>query len=116
MRRALASALLALFTIPLIVPALTAISDSNLPACCRRDGKHHCAMSDAAESPSGPTASAVQPKCPVYPKISTSPVVSQTMLLAALPHWVAPQTFASRLHRTSGDASSVFNGSFVRSE
>ncbi len=65
MRRVLASLLLALFSFPLIVPMLRADAASNLPACCRRQGIHHCSMpSDAA---SGAALSPVQPKCSGYP-------------------------------------------------
>jgi hypothetical protein len=45
MRRAPALFLIALFSVSLIAPALFASDPyANLPACCRRDGKHHCAM------------------------------------------------------------------------
>jgi hypothetical protein len=46
LRRLLSILLLALFGLPFVTPllALTAKSESNLPACCRRNGKHHCIM------------------------------------------------------------------------
>jgi hypothetical protein len=46
-RRLLAISLLLLFGFPLISPlfALTANAEMNLPACCRRNGAHHCSMS-----------------------------------------------------------------------
>jgi hypothetical protein len=45
MRRACAAILLVLFSYPLIAPAFASgPDDSQLPACCRRNGKHHCAM------------------------------------------------------------------------
>jgi hypothetical protein len=45
MRRALAALLLTVFSLPLIAPALASTpDDSQLPACCRRGGAHHCAM------------------------------------------------------------------------
>ncbi len=40
MRRALASLLLVIWIAGFCVPALE--TQSNIPACCRRDGKHHC--------------------------------------------------------------------------
>jgi hypothetical protein len=45
-RRLLAISLLLLFSFPLVSPllALSANPETNLPACCRRDGKHHCQM------------------------------------------------------------------------
>ena len=49
-RRLLAILLLAVFALPLCAPLFAAggIPDSALPACCRRNGKHHCMMSLAA--------------------------------------------------------------------
>ena len=47
MKKLLAIALLAAFGLPFVSPvfALIAKTDTNLPACCRRNGKHHCMMS-----------------------------------------------------------------------
>lgn len=44
MRKCTAFSLLALFSWMLIVPLLAPGADANLPLCCRRHGKHHCAM------------------------------------------------------------------------
>ena len=71
MRRVLATLLVSVFSFSLIGPALVAGGNSDLPACCRRGGQHHCAMMgmDAAPSPlSGPTVKANTPKCPYFPK------------------------------------------------
>ena len=66
MRRISAILLMALFSLSLISPAVFASdADSNLPACCRRAGKHHCAMTASQLGASGP---AVQTgRCPVFP-------------------------------------------------
>ncbi|HWZ31332.1 MAG TPA: hypothetical protein VNX18_08370 [Bryobacteraceae bacterium] len=110
MRRFLASLLLALFTIPLIVPALHANGDSSLPECCRRGGKHHCAMSDMAqESPGAPSVKAIQAKCPLFPRTSTAPGFGGTILPAALHLYNAPQSFTATLH-TSNDVYTVYRG------
>jgi hypothetical protein len=71
MRRALASLLLALFSVPLIVPALLADASSNLPSCCRREGKHHCSMGSEPANQEG--LSAIQAKCPNYPSTIAIP-------------------------------------------
>jgi hypothetical protein len=66
MRRVLASLLVALFSLSLIAPAVFASDpDSKLPACCRRDGKHHCGMASHAESPTSPAAQTA--KCDLFP-------------------------------------------------
>ncbi|HTW48097.1 MAG TPA: hypothetical protein VMD92_09115 [Acidobacteriaceae bacterium] len=68
MRRALAIFLLAGFSFPLIAPLFTSgPSEASLPACCRRNGKHHCMMYAMmmGEAPSrNPT---VEEKCPYAP-------------------------------------------------
>jgi hypothetical protein len=67
MRRALATLLVMVFSLPLLAPlfALTP-GDAQLPACCRRDGKHHCAMS--MEVGNIPARSAVLSEtCPYAP-------------------------------------------------
>jgi len=65
MRRILAILLLVAFGLPIAAPAIamTETSDAHLPACCRRNGAHHCAMSlgQAAGAP------AVRATCPYYP-------------------------------------------------
>jgi len=63
--------LLGLFGFGLVAPAITAAeADAKLPACCRRDGRHHCALpSDAAP--------AVQAICPEYPKPGATPAHSK---------------------------------------
>lgn len=45
MRRLLSISLLLLLTLPLVSPIFaTSATAANVPACCRRDGKHHCMM------------------------------------------------------------------------
>jgi hypothetical protein len=75
-RRLLSITLLLLFSLPLISPvlALAAGSDANLPACCRRNGVHHCIMKlpQADVSGHGPAFSAIPQTCPGFPAIVTS--------------------------------------------
>src|SRR5271170_5942365 len=74
-RRALSIVLLLLFSAPLILPllALTVSSEMNLPACCRRNGAHHCMMkAPPTESDSAATnLSAIPQRCPAYPAVVT---------------------------------------------
>lgn len=45
MRRTFATLLVMVFSLPLLAPLFAATpGEAQLPACCRRDGKHHCAM------------------------------------------------------------------------
>ena len=75
-RRILASLLLVLFGFSLIAPALFASDpDSKLPACCRRNGKHHCALATG----SGFHAA----RCADFPSINAIPA-TQTAGLPGL--------------------------------
>lgn len=72
LRKLLAITLLALLGLPLAQPlfALTAKSEANLPACCRRNGKHHCMTGMAERSQSSsrtPQFQAPAEKCPYCP-------------------------------------------------
>jgi hypothetical protein len=62
--RRVAASLLLLFSFSLIAPALAADPESNLPACCRRGGKHECQLRGASHS-SGVAFEAA--KCPFFP-------------------------------------------------
>jgi hypothetical protein len=65
MRRAIAVALLALFSWMLIAPLFAPDAEASLPPCCRRHGKHHCMMQRllAASGRLGGSP-AVQEPCP----------------------------------------------------
>jgi hypothetical protein len=73
MRRALASLLLAVFGFPLIAPAVFADAGSMLPECCRRSGKHHCAMTMDDAPLTGVSFRSAHSRCPLYPGISATP-------------------------------------------
>ena len=72
MRQVTASLLAAFFSLTLISPALFAADpDSNLPACCRRSGHHHCTNTNQDTS-AGPALQ--QARCSVYPSAPSVPV------------------------------------------
>jgi hypothetical protein len=82
MRRVLASFLLAVFSFPLFAPAIFVDAESNLPECCRRNGKHHCAMMmDEAASTTGVSFRSVQPRCPLYPAAPAAPASDYVAVL-----------------------------------
>jgi hypothetical protein len=66
-RRAFAATLVLIFSLPLIAPVLVSASAaSQLPACCRRNGNHHCAMKmEMGDLPSHDRS--VSEKCPFSP-------------------------------------------------
>ena len=68
MRRSISLALLLLFGLLPLTPLFAPDSEANLPACCRRSGKHHCAMRMAGVALGGRTGfNTVSEKCPCYP-------------------------------------------------
>jgi hypothetical protein len=80
MRRSLASLLILFFGLGPLTATLQASDESRLPACCRRHGAHHCAMSDAMRSQMAGLASGSTPNftapshCPFYPHGTTATV------------------------------------------
>jgi hypothetical protein len=71
-RRLLSIFLLVMFGLPFVSPllALTAKSESNLPACCRRNGQHHCMTNlggRAQLASHDPQFQAPVEKCPYCP-------------------------------------------------
>jgi hypothetical protein len=73
--RFLASLLLALFSLPLISPALLVAAESKLPACCRRAGIHGCSLTGQQSAPSGPAFNAT--RCASFPGVPAVPVTAK---------------------------------------
>jgi hypothetical protein len=74
--------LLVLFSFSLAGPAVFADSESQLPACCRRLGQHHCdALQDVErQQSSGSVIRNVSPKCPFFPLAHAVPAYGKTTL------------------------------------
>jgi hypothetical protein len=83
MRRVLAILLMLAFGLPLIAPALAfGPDDSQLPACCRRNGAHHCAMMSEVSVNASRRLTTVSGRCPCPPI---------TRLALMLPHALSTQ-------------------------
>ena len=82
MRRALASLLLPVLSIPLLLPAFFDAEASNVPACCRRAGKHHCTTPEAKQDRAGAGLRAIAPKCPLYSRVGVLPSGPTATLLS----------------------------------
>lgn len=72
MHRFAAIAVLVALSFPLIAPAIIAQANATLPACCRKDGSHHCAMSSTGNLSGAAGLQAVRAKCPIYPAAATA--------------------------------------------
>ena len=70
MRRALSIALLTIVTWTLIAPFLSPGVEANLPPCCRRNGKHHCACAMAQRASDSAGFATVGEKCPCHPALA----------------------------------------------
>lgn len=72
MRRGFSILLILFFGLGPLAATLEASDDAGLPACCRRNGAHHCAMSmemaASAQAQPGSTPTVSAPlTCPAYP-------------------------------------------------
>jgi hypothetical protein len=93
MRRALSILLIAFFSLGPLTAWSGADDDSRLPACCRRHGRHHCAMNSEmaalAQAASGSTPIFTAPAhCPYFPgylQRSISSIFGPAASPAALP-------------------------------
>jgi hypothetical protein len=72
MRRRLAIVVAMLLSWTLVLPAFSLSIESNLPACCRRAGKHHCTMNGAQSQQSGQSLATLTVKCPYFPHFAMS--------------------------------------------
>jgi hypothetical protein len=69
MRSPIAILMLLIFRSFLGVPllAISSNSQNDLPACCRRNGTHHCMLRMLEGNPGTRQASALPDKCPFFP-------------------------------------------------
>jgi hypothetical protein len=73
LRRLISILLLVVFGFPVVLPMLAMGQDAeaSLPACCRRNGKHHCMMSTDSRgklfTDHSPQFDATPEKCPYSP-------------------------------------------------
>jgi hypothetical protein len=72
MRRGLAIVVAMLVSWTLVLPAFSIPVESNLPACCRRAGKHHCTMDRAQAQQLGQSLATLTVKCPYFPHFTMS--------------------------------------------
>jgi len=105
MRRVPAILLVFVFSFSPIAPALFSDAESNLPACCRRDGKHHCNMMGGmtAAPSSGLAVDALRAGCPFFPGGAVVPSPAAALLAACQPAGVSiVSQIASRAQADAG--------------
>lgn len=73
MRRALSILMVLFFGLGPLVATLSADEDSHLPACCRRHGAHHCAMSPQMAAQMAEMANEADPGTPTIKAPATCP-------------------------------------------
>lgn len=90
MARAIALAILLALIAPsfLVFASSSSAPGDNLPACCRRDGKHHCAMMMAAEHASSDHRFASVPEtCPFRDAVINGCRTAVSLASPALSHF-----------------------------
>jgi hypothetical protein len=100
MRRLLSITLVAMLGLPSVMAMLPASNESRLPACCRRDGAHHCAMSAGMtarmmEYVSRTPGFSAPSHCPLYPA-HASPATAPQFALTRSP--ANPPAFLKQIH------------------
>jgi hypothetical protein len=88
MRRALSISLILFFLLGPLTAGLEASEDAGLPACCRRHGTHHCAMSlrmaaMMAEAAPGKAFLAAPAACPAFPGYASATTTTPQAMTAA---------------------------------
>jgi hypothetical protein len=73
MRRITTALLLILLTCPMVTPLLAINSQSDLPACCRRNGKHHCTGNMRMPASDETQVTGAGMKCPMFPTAALVP-------------------------------------------
>jgi hypothetical protein len=101
MRRAFAIALVLVFSLPLIAPGFaSAPGESQLPACCRRAGRHHCALAmEMGNIPS--SAHVVSEKCPYSPCAATPLLQPHLFAGVSVPAVAGPATGTAAVVRAA---------------
>ena len=91
MRRALATFLLAVMSFPLVGAPLFVQALPGVPACCLRNGRHHCEAAGMGSASRGPAV--VSARCPLWP----GPAIASRQPKTPLP--AAPLQIGSQLLR-----------------
>ena len=93
MRRSLSILLMLVFGLGPLTLALQQNDDASLPACCRRHGAHHCAMSGETGSqrpnPQAPAFKAPS-RCPLFPLHGNANPSRMAAVLPVLQHAATP--------------------------
>jgi len=89
MRRLLAITITLLLSFTLAAPLFAIDSNSNLPECCRRTGRHHCdgSMTSSADR----SFTSIGSRCPAFPKATAAPTLHN--FTPAVPRNVATPLF-----------------------
>jgi hypothetical protein len=88
MRRTAAAAMVVSFLVAVLLPLLAVADVPSLPACCRRDGAHHCAMMAKmahAGATTAPALRTVLKLCPFRSALAAGGTQLKWYIPAALP-------------------------------
>lgn len=113
MRRGLANLLLLVLLWSCAAPAALAITEADLPPCCRSHGAHHCAMMAmmAPAADDSPGYRANTPQCPYRMLGQTVSVSAAAIAERSLANVLLPRSPANRVE----DAGRTFTIALLRS-
>ena len=77
------------FGLPWALLAWPAAPEAKLPECCRRDGKHRCAMQSSDET-TAQVVRAAKSRCASYPQTQSTVAAVPFGLAPVPPHMAAP--------------------------
>jgi hypothetical protein len=83
MQRWIAISVVVLLALPVLLPLVSSDAEAHLPPCCRRDGRHHCAMMDALRQSAGYGFHLKSPRCQSWPTSTVTPQHHDTFVLSA---------------------------------
>lgn len=109
LQRILAISLMLLISLGLFTPLLAVFSQSQLPSCCLRDGKHRCLiLNSMRKAHSSAAAWSADLKCPNFPRSKATPAPTLPLSLAPARFFSSPLLAAlepvaqtEALHRVS---------------
>ena len=102
MRHGIAITLTIVFSL-LLLPAFGGSVEAKLPACCRKDGKHHCMMQAEGQAGSATSMAGIGEKCPCFPRSTiASHVQTHTPTLREAIFRAAPKHLTISLRAQAG--------------
>lgn len=96
MKRSVSALLILIYWLGPLMAALPASAESRLPACCRRNGAHHCVMTGAMAAPDAAPVISSPARCSSFP---ADAMATSGPVCWLCPHLLQIPAQAIRTHR-----------------